>query len=690
MGMCLLSADLLTVGQSVDQEVKALGYVIDRASQFESSTVISGRAERSGKFPVDCWWEARSCSKGTLLTLNMRPARRTLWSPVILFAILSILVLAASAYVIMVGARVLDSGIFVLLNLLVITFAAWFYYAHKKRTQFLAMKESELWQALEQQHPIEKILPVRTSLLGDRLETVVSNFLCLLLCTICMWLAPITIPPFVLFLSTLLPYSIGRAWFRTKPFIQWRLEILKCVLSLAFLSFVPLLFLYIFYAFHIATVLHSAGVFKTPSRFLKAVMLKENNIRLSSRGTTDPKIAVKEIAQIYVDEEVSKLSQTLGGSPRLLKHFQKLVTAKLVSTIDFIVMLYMLVLMGATVTVIRAPWDWQEACGKTGLLPFRIPAVPLRKRGRGLLQQVFLGIFLTNYGVLNLVSLFASVEILHFILTGRTFLHTLGYILGWISLPRTKSMITVSNPPYLANPSMGIAVLLLFAVPALIIPVSKIFKLIKSNVLTVWAKLKLLHHAYIMPQDLRDTVRVLSLKAGVPTPILKLLFESKIRLFVRKRLWQRNARIYVTTIALEKLGPDELEAALAHEISHLQQGLFKVELARFLSWLFFFPNGCWHSLIDFVEREFDADMRAVHLTGKREALAATLVKMSVNIDRPKSKKQVLRHRRSLFPWLSSLMASRRLFNEFLSGDVMVGYTYPHLTERIQAIQAQPT
>jgi len=105
-------------------------------------------------------------------------------------------------------------------------------------------------------------------------------------------------------------------------------------------------------------------------------------------------------------------------------------------------------------------------------------------------------------------------------------------------------------------------------------------------------------------------------------------------------------------------------------------------MSRFL----LFPNGCWHALIDFAERELDADKRALKLINEREPLIGAIVKIGAGVNRQKPNIQSGGRKTPFLSTLDSFRRGRRIFNEFLSSGIMVGYTHPLITERIKRIQ----
>ena len=125
-----------------------------------------------------------------------------------------------------------------------------------------------------------------------------------------------------------------------------------------------------------------------------------------------------------------------------------------------------------------------------------------------------------------------------------------------------------------------------------------------------------------------ETLNRLSRKAGVKTPKLCFIERSSPIIFTVGR---RNTPTVILSVGLlETLSPEELEASLAHEISHIKNndGLIRT-LASCLK--FAAPFNFVSYLIEpaiYREREFLADEASVTLTKKPSALISALIKIS--------------------------------------------------------------
>ena len=687
MGACLVQAELRHVVNELHECLTKLGYDVTTSFESKDGGTLSGCARCRGGFTVDCRWQAHEDPNGTFLSLDLRPTRQHRRFIVALFTVLCIFLLLIAVYVFLQGNAVVESCGFILLILLASLASFYTFYAYVKRSRFPARKEIEIWERIEEQHQCKKILPVDISLLGKEAETLLLGLFLLLLWGYFLSLAPIVAVTTGLLVLVALPYLVAYGLFRTNPFIQWRVQILRCIFSCATgLNFWPLVYLTISYVGYIALALYATGVCDSPSSALAEASSKLNHATMFTRDATAPKMLVKEIGLKYVDRQAYEL---YPSSPKPLEELRRRAASRLAFIRNVIVGAVLFMLVGEIIMIMLVPRNWQSALGKSGSVPaFRVPPIMSSKHRTELWQRASVGIFLSACGLLNLISLFVSMEIIYFVFTGNCDPWQLSYTLAWISFPYSELVSTTGSQPHFSEHCLALVVLFAFAVSPLVVPFLKSLKLAKRSIKRLWEWLNLPRQAYLPPEKVQDAASRLSSKAGVPKPLVRLLPDSRIRLSIRKRLYQTRARLYISSGALHNLNADELETTLAHEIAHLQQGLFSIELARFLSWLFLFPNASLHSLFDFVEKELDADIRAMVLTGKREPLISALIKMSIGYQNLKRNYQSTRPSwRRLSSRLHSFIKGYHLFNEFLSGDVMVGYTHPYLTTRIEAIRA---
>lgn len=150
----------------------------------------------------------------------------------------------------------------------------------------------------------------------------------------------------------------------------------------------------------------------------------------------------------------------------------------------------------------------------------------------------------------------------------------------------------------------------------------------------------------------------------------------------------KTSTLGINQNVLENLSSDEIEAAVAHELGHLAQGLKKTEWLKLLSVITMYSNYYLTLCLDMLQRELEADRFALRAGVSSDNLVKAMVKVSL-VD--------LRHRPSLWKQIKSKIlrsmesisktSSLNMVNEFFFGEAILGYTYPVLSERLAAVMA---
>ena len=154
---------------------------------------------------------------------------------------------------------------------------------------------------------------------------------------------------------------------------------------------------------------------------------------------------------------------------------------------------------------------------------------------------------------------------------------------------------------------------------------------------------------------LYDAVETLSIKAKIPVPKIYVIRENSPNAFATGRN-EDHAAVAVTTGILKILSKDELEGVIAHELSHIKHKdiLISTMAATIASavvllsrWAMFFGGSDDNGMIKTIavaivapvaatliqmaisrSREYDADAGGARVSGKPEALAGALAKLS--------------------------------------------------------------
>jgi heat shock protein HtpX len=159
---------------------------------------------------------------------------------------------------------------------------------------------------------------------------------------------------------------------------------------------------------------------------------------------------------------------------------------------------------------------------------------------------------------------------------------------------------------------------------------------------------------------LYETVEILSAKAKIPVPKVYIIPENSPNAFATGRN-EDHAAVAVTSGILKILNKDELEGVIAHELSHIKhKDILISTMAATIAgavvllsrWSMFFGSSDDGGMIKTIavaiiapvaatliqmaisrSREYDADAGAAKVSGKPEALAGALAKLSISAKR---------------------------------------------------------
>lgn len=129
------------------------------------------------------------------------------------------------------------------------------------------------------------------------------------------------------------------------------------------------------------------------------------------------------------------------------------------------------------------------------------------------------------------------------------------------------------------------------------------------------------------PHQVKEMVMQLATKAGVHVPDIRLIDSGIPSAFTVRA--NRRYSVSVSVGLLESLEPNEVEACLAHEIAHLKNNDFTVRFLATLAKVALFAKPLSYLLEPAVyrAREYLADLTAVRLLGKPDAVISALTKL---------------------------------------------------------------
>ena len=246
-----------------------------------------------------------------------------------------------------------------------------------------------------------------------------------------------------------------------------------------------------------------------------------------------------------------------------------------------------------------APMVWSVIITAVGL----VTAFALRRsfRGRTIALLGILGMMLADGLLFVLVSS-------HIDALGRASMHSAGASWNFFSI--------------LHAVNLGVAIAGVIAAVCAMFFIS--FKSSRIGVSKMFPQLEFLE---IAPTQIKDTVEKLASFAGVAPPEVWLVDSGVPSAFTVRA--NNRYSIALSVGLLESLDSEEIEACIAHEISHLKNGDYIVRLLATLAKVALFTKPLSYLIEPAIyrAREFLADKTAAELIGKPDALISALSKL---------------------------------------------------------------
>lgn len=164
----------------------------------------------------------------------------------------------------------------------------------------------------------------------------------------------------------------------------------------------------------------------------------------------------------------------------------------------------------------------------------------------------------------------------------------------------------------------------------------------------------------------------------ITSPLLIIVNHKTVSLSVHDYPFIRRPVILISQETLALLNSEELKAALAHELAHLKQGLWRITVLKLLSSLALFPNHYLTLCVNWAKNEIEADLFALQVTNSPKALKQALIKISTAQKTPTKQNLLIK----LF---TDRVSSVYFTLQYFFGDNLFGYVHPFLSERLEAI-----
>ena len=186
---------------------------------------------------------------------------------------------------------------------------------------------------------------------------------------------------------------------------------------------------------------------------------------------------------------------------------------------------------------------------------------------------------------------------------------------------------------------------------------------------------------------IKNYAQQVCLKYQISTPIIILTQRRNIIIEVHWLPLIGKSIIELSQDTLDLLSPQELKAAITHEIGHIRQGLWKVSALKFLSSLALFPNYYLTLCMDWAKKEIEADRFALDVTKDVQSLKQALVKISTaQIPYSILSENSVGYGKNLLAKIATKFKNVSISINFFFGDGLFGYAHPYLSERLKAVE----
>lgn len=209
-----------------------------------------------------------------------------------------------------------------------------------------------------------------------------------------------------------------------------------------------------------------------------------------------------------------------------------------------------------------------------------------------------------------------------------------------------------------------------------------------------WRRIKkivltLIHKSRI-PKEIIKYTEYICRKNSLKMPKFKISGSKKIIVSANLSVFARRSVLTISKGALNRLDKNELKAVIVHEIGHIKQGLRKLSFARLISKLAMFPNQFLTVMFDFSGMELEADRFCLKATGDKKALKEAIIKASLlnTLETPGEKRitQFFKNIPNIYKFYKKIV----IIDEFFFKDVLIGYTQPLVTRRLEEINKYET
>ena len=669
-------------------------FLKDKSLEKISDNKLSGRHEIKAKGTIsnrsiEASWELRNQQDVTSIRMNVLAGKKYKIKALIEIFIFIILLLVAYKMVLIL----LKPGFKLMPFLILILFALYIYiFIFKKYQNTLANKlEKDFKIFIQKRGEVRIEAPVSSALISESVSWIFLAILTVVDIGVLIFLYKYFQILFVLFLPLgilMLLERFNAILWKKERLMRWKSELIGYMHRWIYFEFTIILFVFLLYINNSIIVARYENEVSKKQIPIGDIFTISHFISFMDNKVENPIEHEIFITKAVVEKNISdpNINHSDTGQNKTYKsgyiRFLAGVLIILSTSICLILVSYK--------RLLKIPQKWQLSLAESSLKYIKPPSLGLKSKLSNILFIPTIILWSLSAGVINIVFVITSFDMVYYILTNRTLiLKNLSVIYSWLQTDFIifKNILNIKRC-FLFH--VGPKIILLFvALPFIYLSLKLI-----SNII---AKISKNAKKTLVPHKGLDTVigRVkehlieVSKKEKITPPKILVVRSNRNIIFSKIKLFSHRATIVLSDKLLDRLDEKETHVLMAHELGHIRQGLRKFEILKILSKLTLFPNLFMTLAVDYRKHEDAADRYTFELIKEKEIIKKTLIKVAVinfRLERQIKKRKINKLTMALPSRIKMMLNRLKILDDFLFGEALIGYSHPFIKERIRKIE----
>jgi Zn-dependent protease with chaperone function len=347
-------------------------------------------------------------------------------------------------------------------------------------------------------------------------------------------------------------------------------------------------------------------------------------------------------------------------------------------------------------SVFMTATSWRDYAAQKEIDWIRLPAFVESTGVRDMRFRLSIVLLFICGSFLNVAALVVATDVIWLVFKDQTlFLPQIQVALSWFFVPFLAADMFLGSQHTWFWDSLARLVIMVTALPPLIIFGRRVVGICYNSFARAASVVMRLFAARPIPEKPRRYIRAVCAQHGIVRPRVRRIASGDIRLSVKASPFCRMPLLLISDGALSQFKESELNAAIAHELAHINQGMNTHYFLRVLSILGGYPPWFLLLLVDFRHLEQEADVFALRAGADPQALAHAIIKTScagtlTGLQNSPRMVRLVKHLTSRLPksFLRPLQ-SVMILDRFLCSNDLVGYSHHLPRDRIAAVLMKP-